>query len=236
MHPVKPLSSRSLDLVKTFVRMNTVSANSNLALPEFVQAREDFEHLMATLQPFADHLTELLVETRPDLDTMFDEGDNVTRLLIAREENIREVVRGLAAYTGVFADISGSAERLPDGSKFAYFKNFVDFSDIEALMCQEIRSAGDPGQPLLDALSALNTPLDCGEGDVGLPPGLGSAPPRVDAPDAQAAVDAIYGAVSQVDPADPQTLQALVDSLLAGTSGEQTSAGGTQSGNGEAGS
>lgn len=37
MHPVKPLSSRSLDLVKTFVRMNTVSANSNLALIHFIR-------------------------------------------------------------------------------------------------------------------------------------------------------------------------------------------------------
>lgn len=37
MHPVKPLSSRSLDLAKTFVRMNTVSANSNLALIHFIR-------------------------------------------------------------------------------------------------------------------------------------------------------------------------------------------------------
>jgi phospholipid/cholesterol/gamma-HCH transport system substrate-binding protein len=208
---------------ETGASFNEISANSNLALPEFVRAREDFEHLLATLQPFADHLTDLLVESRPDIDTMFDAGDNVTRLLVAREENIREVVRGLAAYTAVFADISGSTEALPDGSKFAYFKNFIDFSDIEALLCREIQGAGDPGQPLLDALSALDTPLDCGESDVTLP-NAGSSPPRVDAPDAQVAIDAIYGAVGQVDQASPATLQALVDSLLAGAAGDSGAA------------
>lgn len=205
---------------------NEISANNNELLPEFVAAREDFERLLDTLGPFADRFAELLVTVRPDLDTIFEQGDNVVRVLVAREENIREVVRGLADYVEVFGEAAG-AERLPDGSAFAYFKNFLDFRDIEALICRELGGAGDAGAPLLEALQTLDSPLDCdGGGDVALPD-LGAPPPRVPAPgaDPQSAVDALYGAVAQVDATQPAGLGSLVEGVLGGPAGSSAAGG-----------
>ena len=157
----------------------------------------------------------------------------MVRLLVAREDNLREVVRGLATYTGVFADIGG-AERLPDGSTFAYFKNFLDFTDVEALLCRELQAAGDASAPLLEALATLNTPLDCDPNSEVPLPNLASPPPRVDAGDAQEAVDQIFGAVGQVDGSQPQGLDALLGGLLgAEAAGDETTAGAGAGGSGE---
>jgi virulence factor Mce-like protein len=210
---------------ETGASFNEITANSNEALPEFVAAREDFETLLATLQPFADHLAELLVETRPDIETILEDGANVTRVLVAREENVREVLRGLASYIGVFAD-AASPEQLPDGSRFAYFKNFLDFRDIEALLCRELQGQGATAQPLLTALATLNTPLDCDPNGEGVAlPDVGSPAPRLDAGDAQEAVDQIFGQVAQPDASEATSLESLVGSLL-GASGESAPSGG----------
>jgi virulence factor Mce-like protein len=201
---------------ETGASFNEISANSNEALPEFVAAREDFEALLATLRPFADHLADLLVETRPDIETILEDGANVTRILVAREENVREVIRGLASYVGVFAD-AVSPEQLPDGSRFAYFKNFLDFRDIEALLCRELQAAGAASEPLLTALATLNTPLDCDPNGEGIAlPDLGSPAPRVPGGDADAAVQQIFDAVGQPDASQPQGLESLVSTILGG--------------------
>jgi virulence factor Mce-like protein len=201
---------------ETGASFNEISANSNEALPEFVAAREDFEALLATLRPFADHLAGLLVEVRPDIETILEDGANVTRILVAREENVREVIRGLASYIAVFAD-AASPEQLPDGSRFAYFKNFLDFRDIEALLCRELQAAGAASEPLLTALATLNTPLDCDPNGEGIPlPDLGSPAPRLPGGDADAAVQQIFDAVGQPDASQPQGLESLVGTILGG--------------------
>jgi virulence factor Mce-like protein len=218
---------------ETGASFNEISANSNEALPEFVAAREDFEALLATLQPFADHLAQLLVETRPDIETILEDGANVTRILVAREDNIREVIRGLASYIGVFAE-AASPEQLPDGSRFAYFKNFLDFRDIEALLCRELQGQGATAQPLLTALAALNTPLDCDPNGEGVPlPDLGSPAPRVDAGDAQQAVDQIFAQVGQPDSTEAASLESLVSSLL-GSAGQEAAGDDAAPGSGTA--
>ena len=53
--------ARFQDAIKTVgPDLNAISANSNLALPEFNQARGDYSRLLTTLKPFADNLADVL--------------------------------------------------------------------------------------------------------------------------------------------------------------------------------
>ena len=57
--------------------LNAISANSNLALPAFNQAKDDYARLLTTLKPFADNLADVLRVYRPDIDAILTQGDNV---------------------------------------------------------------------------------------------------------------------------------------------------------------
>lgn len=156
--------ARFQDAIKTVgPDLNAISANSNLALPEFNQARDDYTRLLATLKPFADNLADVLRVYRPDIDTILTQGDNVVRVLLARQADLSDTVSGLYRYTLKFSK-GASPETLPNGSKFAYFKNFVLFSDVQTLICASLA----PPQPGLDFLKPLQQavlnsggPLDC---------------------------------------------------------------------------
>jgi virulence factor Mce-like protein len=143
--------------------LNAISANSNLALPEFNQARGDYSRLLTTLKPFADNLADVLRVYRPDIDTILTQGDNVVRVLLARQADISDTVSGLYRYTLKFSK-GASPETLPNGSKFAYFKNFVLFSDVQNLICASL-APPQPGAaflvPLQQAVLASGGPLDC---------------------------------------------------------------------------
>jgi len=143
--------------------LNAISANSNLALPEFNQARGDYTRVLATLKPFADNLADVLRVYRPDIDTILTQGDNVVRVLLARQADISNTVSGLYRYTLKFSK-GASPETLPGGSKFAYFKNFVLFSDVQNLICASLappQPGGDFLKPLQQAVLAGGGPLDC---------------------------------------------------------------------------
>ena len=143
--------------------LNAISANSNLALPEFNQARGDYTRVPATLKPFADNLADVLRVYRPDIDTILTQGDNVVRVLLARQADISNTVSGLYRYTLKFSK-GASPETLPGGSKFAYFKNFVLFSDVQNLICASLappQPGGDFLKPLQQAVLAGGGPLDC---------------------------------------------------------------------------
>jgi ABC-type transporter Mla subunit MlaD len=156
--------ARFQDAIKTIgPDLNAISANSNLALPEFNQARDDYTRVLATLKPFADNLADVLRVYRPDIDTILTQGDNVVRVLLARQADISDTVSGLYRYTLKFSK-GASPETLPGGSKFAYFKNFVLFSDVQNLICASL-APPQPGaaflKPLQQAVLAGGGPLDC---------------------------------------------------------------------------
>ncbi|MBV9665929.1 MAG: MCE family protein [Actinobacteria bacterium] len=156
--------ARFQDAIRTIgPDLNAISANSNLALPEFNQARADYTRVLATLKPFADNLADVLRVYRPDIDTILTQGDNVVRVLLARQSDISDTVSGLYRYTLKFSK-GASPETLPGGSKFAYFKNFVDFSDVQNLICASL-APPQPGadflKPLQQALLNSGGPLDC---------------------------------------------------------------------------
>jgi phospholipid/cholesterol/gamma-HCH transport system substrate-binding protein len=209
--------------------LNAIAANSNLSLPEFNRHEADFERVLTTLRPFADDLADLLATYRPDIDTILDRGENVVRVLLAREQDISDTVYGLSRYLLKLGTAS-SAETLPDGTKFAYFKNFVLFEDIEKALCEAL--APPEGAPpelvaLRDALLNSGSVMDCdGYAEPSPSPGTGGPPPPpilddpslpvgAPAPGAvQDLADQIGVGIATADTSQPQTVEVLVDAIL----------------------
>ncbi len=218
---------RALDSFATFqdaIRsvggdLNAISANNEVALGEFNANRAAYERVLAGLRPFAEDLAALLIAIRPDIDTYLEQGDSVVRLLTANEDHLTEVIEGLGQYVQAFGG-GLSQERLPDGSGFAYFKNFVYVDDVEAFLCSQLAEAPDQFGGLRDALLALQTEIDCsGYYEPSSPAGPG-APPELAtrAPQAAAArrlVVQIYGLLGSPQVAADQGLSGLLDELLA---------------------
>ncbi len=154
------------------------------------------------------------------MDTILRRGDSVVRLLTTNEEDLTELVDGLGQYVQAFGG-GLSEERLPDGSGFAYFKNFIYVDDIEHFLCSELANAPDEFSGLRDAILSLQTEIDCSdyfERSPAAPAGGPGAPalptPSQDDLDAaaQRLVDQLYGLLGQPQGAIDQDL----DSLLAG--------------------
>ncbi len=143
--------------------VNSLSASSNQALPVFNAAAQKFQHFMDTMAPFAQQLATLLSDYHPDIVTLLVEGANVSRVLLARQANLGQVVSGLYQYVYRIAKGSGP-ETLPNGSKLAYYHTFLMFSQVNKLICSLIAPAR-PGlgylAPLQQALSGAGTPLNC---------------------------------------------------------------------------
>lgn len=193
---------------------NTISANNNLALPEFNRARADFEQALVSLQGFGDHLADLIQGTRPDLDRIFDSGDNVMRVLISHEADVADVVDGLANYVAAFAG-GLSAERLPDGTGFAYFKNFIYVDQIQDVLCTALADTPAQFSAFRDAILSLGGPIDC----AGYFEPTGSPlPPVVPAGQRPAAAqqlsDSLYGLVGVPDQSQSASVDVLVDRVL----------------------
>lgn len=196
--------------------LDTISANSNLSLEEFNTHRRAFARALTSLRPFADHLAALLAGTRPDIDTYLERGDSVVRLLIANEDDLQDVVEGLGDYAQAFGG-GLSQERLPDGSGFAYFKNFIYADDVEAFLCSSLAEAPDEFAGLRDAILSLQAEIDC-EGYF-----EASQPTPAPAPDPSAAdqalaagrlVDQLYGLLGRPQGGGTQDLGSLLDELL----------------------
>ncbi|CAN5606627.1 hypothetical protein BH20ACT2_BH20ACT2_06300 [soil metagenome] len=205
--------------------LNAIAANNNVALPTFNRARADFERLLVTLRPFADTLGDLLIEYRPEIDTILVEGDNVVRVLIAQEADVADVVFGLSRYVFKFSE--GKGETLPDGSVFAYFKNFVFFSDIELALCSIIAQEDELG-PLQDVLLTSGVGVDCSDylANQGRPveaPPDGApipalpvpAPVAPDQPVTDLAAD-VFAGVAGADRTEPGTAADFLDRILGG--------------------
>lgn len=208
---------------------NTISANNNLALPEFNRARADFERALEALQGFGDHFADLIQGIRPDLDRILTSGDNVMRVLISREDDIADVIDGLANYVAAFGG-GLSAERLPDGSGFAYFKNFVYVDQLQDMLCTALADTPAQFSAFRDAILALGGPIDCsGYFDTTgspLPPIIpaGQRPAA-----AQQLADSLYGLAGVPDQSMPVSVDVLVDRVLA-AAGQPTGSAGDDGG------
>jgi phospholipid/cholesterol/gamma-HCH transport system substrate-binding protein len=143
--------------------INTISADSNQALPVFDQAASAYHALLTDVSVLADNVTTLLSDYRPDIATILNSGGNVTRVLIADQSQLEQVITGLYEYAYRFGHASNGAA-LPDGSEVGYFKTFVDWVNIEQLVCNLIAPAV-PGlsflAPLQQVVSQVGGPLDC---------------------------------------------------------------------------
>jgi virulence factor Mce-like protein len=200
---------------------NEISANNELALEEFNANRAAYERVLSSLRPFAEDFASLLQASRPDIDTMLEQGDNVVRLLIANEDHLTEVIEGLGLYAQTFAT-GLSAERLPDGTAFAYFKNFIYRDGVEEVICTGLADAPPEFAPLRDAVLGFQSDFDCSDyfqpssssGGAPAPPEL--SPEQMSA-SGRLLVESIYGLVGAPEQDLPVGVDALVTALAAGS-------------------
>ena len=142
---------------------NAIADNNNLSLPVFNARAAAYQKVLDNFTPVANELARYLSAYHPDITALLTAGDNVVRVLIARQQDIANLIHGLYRYTYKFAS-GASPETLPNGTKFAYFKTFVLFSDVNQLVCDMIAPA-QPGlgflQPLQQALTGPGSPFNC---------------------------------------------------------------------------
>ncbi|HET6811939.1 MAG TPA: MCE family protein [Acidimicrobiales bacterium] len=156
-------TSFSAALAPTGPSLNAMAQASNLALPAFNAQAAAYEKLLSDFAPVANQLAALLADYHPDIAAMLTQGVNVSRVLIARQADLSNVIHGLYRYTFKFA-VGLGPETLPDGSKFAFFKTFILFSDVNTLVCDLI-APPQPGlsalQPVQQALTGPGSPFNC---------------------------------------------------------------------------
>jgi hypothetical protein len=139
-----------------------VSQDANTALPAINQAQDNFQRLLESLNPLAENLAQFLSLYHPDIATLLTTGDNVTRVLVSHETNIQQTLKGLYQYVYKFAN--APADTLPDGSRIGYFQVFIDFSQVNDLVCSLIAPASTglaALAPLQAALGAAGSGFDC---------------------------------------------------------------------------
>ena len=143
--------------------INAISAANNQALPTFNAQAAAYQKLLTEFTPVANELAAYLSDYHPDIVAMLTDGANVSRVLIADQAQVAQVIHGLYRYLFKFANGAGP-EILPDGSKFAYFKTFIMFSDVNSLVCSLI-APPQPGlsalEPLQAALTGAGSPFNC---------------------------------------------------------------------------
>lgn len=226
--------------------LNTLAARTNAGLPAINRSEAAYQRLLETLTPLSENLAQFLSQYRPDIGTLLDTGANVTRVLLANQQNIENFIKGLYEYVSDIAH-APSAQTLPDGSHFAYFQIFVDFSDVNDLVCNLVApAAADMSflEPLQQALDYSGSPFNCSSEVAtfdALPQGASSATPSTTtttaAPAATAAPSAsttpvpssaisqaaakaagsLYQSIGQPEKQAGQSLQGVMSMLLGGS-------------------
>lgn len=144
--------------------LNSVANEVNDALPAFNSEEGDYEKFLNAVIPFANDLASLLTTYRPDIDTILTAGDNVSRVLLDQQSNVGQVIQGAYSYFRTIANGAASAQKLPDGSTYAYFNTFLLFSDVNTLVCGLLAPAS-PGlsflQPIQQALAGAGSAFNC---------------------------------------------------------------------------
>ena len=211
----------------TAPELNNLAALGNQSLPTLNAAEADFQTALQTVGPFADKLANIIAQERPNIDQLLNRGDNVVRLLAMREPQIEQVVSGLALYLQKFAQ-SASAETLPNGTKFAYFKNFIEFADLQKLICGLIDPpmGGSPApaqlQPLIAAAASagFGCKTQAAAAAAPPPPAAPAVPALPAGPSPTAAaqdlIQSVAGQIGAPQPTQPATVGALVQRILGG--------------------
>ncbi|MCU1370664.1 MAG: MCE-family protein Mce1A [Ilumatobacteraceae bacterium] len=199
---------RAIDSFARFARqyrdigpsLNSINGDLNELLPTFNAARKDYERLLRTLKPLADHLAEFIDVNEADIGSILADGRNIVRVLTARKANISETIRGLDTYTDTLADAIAPGT-LPDGSRYGHLKLFIDLSQIQDLLCM-VLGPSSPGTDLSavrEALAARVPELSCpGDGGAASPAGPGETP-------APGSPTPPTGPIDPTDLADPVT-------------------------------
>jgi phospholipid/cholesterol/gamma-HCH transport system substrate-binding protein len=214
-------------LAPTASSFNAIAAAANQNLPAFNANAESFKKLLATLTPFAENLAQFLAAYHPDFTTLLQSGDNVARVVLARQQDIGNVISGLAVYLTKFANSYDPGEVLPDGSHFGYFHTFIMFSDVNDLICALIAPA-QPGlsflAPLQQALSGAGTPLNCSRQIAAFDAAQkGSAAGGTSASQAASQLQTqVYQGLGQPQAPTRSGLGGLIDALLGGPSGSSS--------------
>jgi virulence factor Mce-like protein len=215
--------------------LNDLNAEINQGLPSFNAEEADYEDLINTLIPFSNRLADLLSTYHPDIVTILESGDNVSRVLLAQQDEIGQVVQGAYHYFQKIAEGASGLNTLPDGSTYAYFNTFILFSDVNSLVCNLI--APPTGgmsflQPIQQALAGSGSAFDCSSElatfnalqtsssstTPSAPTTTSSSPTSAAASAGQAAANQAYGMIGQPDTSKPTTIGGIIDQLLGGTS------------------
>jgi virulence factor Mce-like protein len=143
--------------------INTISADNSVMLPLFTRAAGAYQALLTNLASLSNRMSALVEGYRPDIVTILESGGNISRLMVADQSDLEYLVYGLAQYAYRFGTASPAAT-LPDGSRFGFFRTFVEWTDVEKLVCQLIAPAV-PGTsflaPLQQLVGSAGTPLNC---------------------------------------------------------------------------
>jgi virulence factor Mce-like protein len=214
--------------------LNNLDAAINAGLPVFNAEETDYQNLLNTLIPFSDRLAGLLSTYHPDIATILASGDNVSRVLLAQQDAIGQVINGAYHYFQKIAE-GTSAAKLPDGSTYAFFNTFILFSDVNSLVCNLIApSTGGLSflQPIQQALAGAGSAFNCSSelASFNALQGTGApAAPAAAVPAAQpssptagasqagaAAANQVYGILGQPDQSQPTSLGGIITQVLGG--------------------
>jgi ABC-type transporter Mla subunit MlaD len=222
--------------------LNNLNAEINQGLPAFNAEETDYQNLINTLIPFSNRLATLLATYHPDLATILQSGDNVSRVLLAEPQTIGQVINGAYHYFEKIADGASGLNKLPDGSTYAYFNTFILFTDVNSLVCNLI--APPTGgmsylEPLQQALAGAGSAFNCGSElstfdtlqsgstapstPAATPAAPAATPSTTTSPTAgansagAAAANQVYGILGQPDTSKPTTLGSILNQLLGGS-------------------
>jgi phospholipid/cholesterol/gamma-HCH transport system substrate-binding protein len=216
--------------------LNNLNAEINAGLPAFNAEEADYQKLLNTLVPFADNLASLLATYHPDIATILESGDNVSRVLLAQQDTIGQVINGAYHYFQKIAEGVSGLNKLPDGSTYGYFNTFILFSDVNSLVCNLI--APPTGgmtflEPIQQALAGAGSAFNCSselstfdalQGSSSTPsttpaststtPSSSSSPTAAANSAGAAAANQVYGIIGEPDTSKPTTLGGIIDQLL----------------------
>ncbi len=218
----------SQSLATSAPALNSLNAEVNAGLPAFNAEEADYEQLLNTLIPFSNQLASLLTTYHPDIATILGTGDNISRVLLAQQNEIGQVVNGAYHYFQKIAEGAQSQEVLPDGSTYAYFNTFILFSDVNSLVCNLLApSSGGLSflQPIQQALAGAGSAFDCAtqmaafnalqSNDATTTTPAPTATSGATASGAAAATQ-VYGMIGQPDTGKTTGLGTIINQLLGG--------------------
>jgi len=210
--------------------LNTLSNTVNAGLPAFNAEEADYQNLLNQLVPFANQLASLLTTYHPDIATILESGDNVSRVLLAQQDEIGQVVQGAYHYFLKIAEGASTLNKLPDGSTYVYFNTFVLFSDVNSLVCNLLapQAAGLSFlKPIQAALAGSGSAFNCSAelsqfDDIqnAQTPGMSSSTANVTegaTVAGQAAANQAYGIVGEPDTSKSTNVGSVIKNLLGGS-------------------